>query len=280
MEGQGASTLGSGAGEERFPPYTVVMPEPTSEPFSELARVYDAIFAEVEYDEWCDFVLEVLSARGWDPTPDETPVLDLACGTGSSTLPYATRGFRVVGADASGAMLDVARAKLPGVAFHRQGFLDLDLPQRFDLVVCVFDSLNNLTEPRDLELAFSRVFEHLRPGGWFVFDANTRAGLRDLWDDDRFEGEVLGPDGPVRFVWQHRFDAVAQLGHITAHCQVHTDHGLREFVEEHTERGYDPPVLRPMLERVGFGRVEFLEYPDANVPGADSPRVWGLARKR
>ena len=255
------------------------MTEANTEPFTELAHVYDAIFADIEYKEWCAFVLEVLAARGWQPDPTDTQVLDLACGTASSTVPYAQRGFQVSGADAAIAMLEVARAKLPNVVFHHQGFLELDLPDRFGLIVCVFDSLNNLTDPADLERAFARVYQHLESGGWFVFDANTRMGLRELWDDDRFEGEVLTEDGPARFVWTHRFDPKTELGHITAHCQIHTDHGLKAFTEEHTERGYDPPELRDMLERTGFACVEFLEYPDASLPTMESPRVWAFARK-
>jgi SAM-dependent methyltransferase len=184
-----------------------------------------------------------------------------------------------MGADASGPMLEVARLKLPGVRFHQQGFLDLELPERFHLVTCVFDSLNNLTDPHDLERAFGRVYKHLVPGGWFAFDVNTRLGVRELWDDDRFEGEVKTQDGPAHYVWTHRYDPVTHFGHITAHCQVWTNDGLREFTEHHTERGYDPQELVSWLERAGFHGVRFLEYPDRAVPTVDSPRVWGFARK-
>ena len=251
-------------------------------PFTQLARVYDAIFSDVEYEDWCEFALEVLTDLGWaDPMlePEDVRVLDLACGTGSSAQPYVDRGFRVTGADASEPMLEIARAKLPGVNFYRQGFLDLNLQARFDLVTCVFDSLNNLTDPDDLRRVFSRVFDHLEPGGWFAFDVNTTLGVRELWDDDRFEGEVKTADGPAHYVWTHRYDPQTGFGHITAHCQVWTDDGLREFTEQHVERGYDPGELAPMLEGVGFRDIRFLEYPDQAVPTVESPRVWGFARK-
>lgn len=253
-----------------------------SEPFTQLARVYDAIFADVEYEDWCEFVLEVLTDLGWvgvSLEPKNLRVLDLACGTGSSSAPYVERGFSVTGADLSESMLEIARAKLPGVTFHRQGFLDLHLETRFDLVTCVFDSLNNLTDPDDLGRTFSRVFDHLKPGGWFAFDVNTTLGVRELWDDDRFEGEVKTDDGPTHFVWTHQYDPATGFGHITAHCQVWTDDGLREFTEVHVERGCDPGELVPFLEGAGFRDVCFLEYPDQAVPTVDSPRVWGFAQK-
>jgi SAM-dependent methyltransferase len=251
-------------------------------PFSRLARVYDAIFHDVEYDDWADFTLEVLNDLDWighSLEPSEVRILDLACGTGGSTKPYVERGFDVTGVDASQYMLEVARNKLPGVTFHQQGFLDLALGTRFHLVTCVFDSLNNLTVPHDLERAFAQVFAHLLPGAWFAFDMNTSFGVRDLWDDDRFEGEVKTPDGPAHFVWTHQFDPITTFGHITARCEIWTQDGLETFTEEHVERGYDPLEVTPMLERVGFHRVRFLEYPDQAIPDVDSPRVWGFARR-
>jgi SAM-dependent methyltransferase len=249
----------------------------TSQPFSSLARVYDAIFSDVEYDDWCAFTLDQLSAdwAGERLEPSQVRVLDLACGTGASTVPYVGCGFDVTGVDASADMLEVARAKLPEVAFVRQNFLELDLAWHFHLVTCVFDSLNNLTEPRDLERTFERVFAHLEVGGWFVFDCNTRLGVRDLWDDGRFEGEVITDDGSVRFVWEHEFLEDRQLGQVTARCW---GEGF-SFSEVHLERGYDPGELSAMLERAGFAEVRCLEYPDAEVPTPESPRVWVFAQK-
>lgn len=243
-------------------------------PFTRLAGVYDAIMADIEYDGWAEFVLETLAARGWTPSRGAR-LLDLACGTGSSALPYLERGFQVTGADVSNEMLELARKKLPGARLVRQGFLELALPERFNLVTCVFDSLNNLTEPADLAATFARVLAHLEPGGWFAFDMNTRSGVRELWDEDRFEGVVNVPEGPVHFRWTHAYDPGSGLGFVTAYC--HTPDG--EFVERHAERGYDPAELAPMLESAGFADVEFLEYPDGAAPTPDSPRVWGFARR-
>jgi SAM-dependent methyltransferase len=244
-----------------------------SPPFSDLARVYDLIFDEIEYEDWTRFTLETVRDLGGTLRPGSS-VLDLACGTGSSSLPYVQLGFRVTGVDLSAQMLEVARAKLPGVTFFAQGFTELDLPDRFDLVSCVFDSLNNLTRPEDLELAFVRVFAHLNPGAWFVFDMNTPLGVRELWDEDRFEGEVVLEGEQIRFQWTHRYDSETELGLVTARFGRDL-----ECLEEHAERGYWPWDLEPMLGRAGFSRFTFLEYPDSSVPTVDTPRVWCFAQR-
>ena len=72
------------------------MPEVSAEPFSLLASVYDTIMAEVEYEEWAAFILELVDARGYQGGP----LLDLGCGTGNSTAPISERGLDVTGVDA------------------------------------------------------------------------------------------------------------------------------------------------------------------------------------
>src|SRR5690606_15503997 len=97
---------------------TTVPDEVDAVPFTLLAGVYDAIMAEVEYDEWAAFILELAHVRGYAGGP----LLDLGCGTGNSTVPMSDRGLDVSGVDASAAMLDVAREKLPHVEFTQATF--------------------------------------------------------------------------------------------------------------------------------------------------------------
>ena len=246
------------------------------QPFSSLASVYDAIFSDIDYGDWCAFTLSQIPGWAGDNLePSKVRVLDLACGTGSSTLPYVGCGYDVTGVDSSAEMLTVAKVKLPDTHFVQQTFQTLALEQSFHLVTCVFDSLNNLTDSRDLLTTFERVHQHLEPLGWFVFDCNTQIGVRELWDDDRFEGEVISESGSVRFLWEHIFLEELQLGQVTAHCW---GEGF-SFTEVHLERGYDAAELSAMLERVGFGNVTCMEYPDAAVPEPDSPRIWIFAQR-
>jgi SAM-dependent methyltransferase len=248
-------------------------------PFSSLAVVYDAIFAEVEYDDWCEFALTTLQNLGWLETHHGVAMLDLACGTGNSLRPYLARGFAVTGADASLEMLAVAQQKYPSLQFAAQGFLELQLKKRFGLVTCVFDSLNNLLETTDLVACFARVKAHLLPEGVFVFDCNTPLGVTDLWDDNEFVGDVGLPEGSAHFHWTHR--AVSDnRGEVTAQIWLMDNAGaqVREFSEVHLERGYTPEEVRQALEAAGFAQVTLLEYPDGADVDESTPRFWGFAR--
>jgi hypothetical protein len=48
-----------------------------------------------------------------------------------------------------------------------------DLGEQFDVVLCVYDSINHLVRFREWEAVFRRAREHLSDRGVFLFDINT-----------------------------------------------------------------------------------------------------------
>lgn len=98
----------------------------------------------------------------------ELPVgvaLDAACGTGRHAARLVALGHDVIGVDANAAMLEVARAKVPG-ADLREGRLDA-LPlddASVDLAVCSLA----LTHVPELAPAVRELARVLRPGGTAV----------------------------------------------------------------------------------------------------------------
>ena len=85
--------------------------------------------------------------------------------------------YEVVGVDASEPMLAVAARKLPGVRLVHGDMTRVTLGERFDVVLCAFDSINHLLRFEEWEAAFDRAHEHLDERGIFVFDVNTEHQL-------------------------------------------------------------------------------------------------------
>lgn len=247
-------------------------------PFSALAAVYDTLMDDVEYDAWADFILTYARDGGLNPVR----ALDVACGTGGLALELRRAGLEVEGLDASAEMLAVARRKLPEMRFHPGDLRGYGPgPGHYDLITCVFDSLNNLTDPGDLGLALNEMAAHLNPGGLAAFDLNTRLGVRELWEGNAVEGLAPMEDGrEVHYHWSHHHDPGSELGTVQAFCRVLDGEGEgQEFVEVHQERGYDPADLEPLLRSAGFGRWEIVEYPDYGEVNEQTPRIWVLAWK-
>jgi cyclopropane fatty-acyl-phospholipid synthase-like methyltransferase len=145
--------------------------------------------------------------------PGAATVLELACGTGS-VLEQLAAEFEVTGVDLSQGMLDVAADKVPEARLMRADMTRVALDDRFDVVLCVFDSINHLMTFKEWEAVFDRAHEHLAEGGIFVFDVNTARKLTTFaaspwavtqWfgDDNLMVLEVLHGERDT-FVWSIR----------------------------------------------------------------------------
>jgi SAM-dependent methyltransferase len=108
--------------------------------------------------------------------PDARTVLELACGTGA-ILEHLQHGYEMTGVDLSEAMLAVAARKVPGVRLFRADMTRVSLGETYDVVLCVYDSINHLLAFEEWQAVFDRTREHLADGGVFVFDVNTEAKL-------------------------------------------------------------------------------------------------------
>jgi SAM-dependent methyltransferase len=127
------------------------------------ARTYAELFSEVT----ALAAPALLSAAGANAGDR---VLDIACGPGTVSAQLAAIGARPVSLDLSGAMLRLARDRLPeGVPLVRANALRLPLREgSMDGVVCNFGILH-FPQP---ELAFNEGARVLRPGGhaaWSVW---------------------------------------------------------------------------------------------------------------
>jgi len=74
-----------------------------------------------------------------------------------------------------------------------------ELGQKFDVIICVFDSINHILSFADWGRVFRRVARHLAQGGLFLFDINTERKLRrhirePAWVK-QFDGHLLILDG-------------------------------------------------------------------------------------
>jgi len=129
--------------------------------------------------------------RSWMPKRPQgcVRVLELGCGT-ASILNALTKRWELWGIDLSQAMLRRARQKIPRGHFVRQDMTRFRLPVKFDVILCVLDSLNHVTTFAGWRRVFQRVREHLVEGGVFIFDVYTIKKLRVLATDGPFFNRI------------------------------------------------------------------------------------------
>lgn len=142
-----------------------------------IAEFYDSVVADpTEKGLWLKRLIKQYS-------PNAQNVLELACGTGS-LLEVLAKDYQVVGLDNSAEMLKHARNRLPNTEFILANMADFKLDQKFDAVLCIYDSINHLIRFSDWQKMFTAVAEHLESDGLFIFDMNTVEFLSKLNTSD------------------------------------------------------------------------------------------------
>ncbi len=95
-------------------------------------------------------------------------VLDLGCGNGALTAELAARGHDAEGMDASGDLLQTARANHPELRFRQGDAADFQAEPPYDAVFsnAVFHWIDREKQPGMIAC----VYNALKPGGQFVFE--------------------------------------------------------------------------------------------------------------
>lgn len=97
-------------------------------------------------------------------------VVEVGCGSGLLARHLLDAGHRVVATDASPAMLELARAHVPGAeAILRVTLPDDPVPEA-DAIVSVGHALNYLPDEEAIERALAAIARALRPGGILAID--------------------------------------------------------------------------------------------------------------
>lgn len=237
-----------------------------------LAGIYDFMMMGVDYEAWADYVLEAANHFGVAPRD----VLDLACGTGSTTIPLAKRGLSVTGLDLAPAMLAIARDKAReegvNIPFVEKNMLALDYENRFDMIVSFQDGINYLTGDGDFAKLTAGVSKGLKENGVFIFDLNRVDHYADT------ETTVIDLDDEY-LVYENNYDGEKRIWHINLTGFVKEGELYRKFEEVHEEKNHDRKEVEAALHANGLSIVAVWRIFTKEDATAEANRVLVVAKK-
>ena len=221
-------------------------------------KIYGKDFAAVYNEKWSfwavkmwPFLRDTVKKRA----PHAKSWLDLCCGTGTLLQRITRRRFEGTGVDVSKHQLRHARRNAPGARFVASDIRTLALDETFDVMTCMFDSLNYLTRSSDLLKAFRVARRHLAEDGVFVFDMNTYEGLEDSWCQTRAMEE------PGRtIIVETSFQPRRALGRCLITGFTKRGAFYTKFQEEHVQRAYRAREIEDLLARAGFSFRKYDGY--------------------
>ena len=118
-------------------------------------------------------------------------------------------------------MLSVARRKVPQARLFRQDMVDFHIDRRFDVICCVFDSINHVRRFSDWKRVFVGSADICHQGGCFIFDMNTERKL---------ERHIAEPP------WVHRFGKNLLIIDVTALPDRASNWNIKVFEHLKTNR--------------------------------------------
>ena len=241
--------------------------------YENFARVYDELMDNVPYEEWAQFILNLLQDR----KITEGLVLELGCGTGKMMTLLGKAGFDMIGVDNSVEMLQIAREKTSqDFLYLLQDMREFELYGTVKAVISVCDSVNYITKKEELRKVFQLVNNYLDPEGLFIFDFNTEYKYRELIGET-----VIAEDREdVSFIWFNEYDEESHLNDIDLKVFVQEEGDIyRKFQEEHIQRGYTLDEIKQLLEESGLIFLEAYEEYTTQAPQPDSGRIVVVAQE-
>lgn len=246
--------------------------------YDDIADLYD-LHVTVDFD-IPFFIAEAQRSGG--------KVLELMAGTGRVSVPLVEAGVELTCVDASEGMLERLRAKLGvrrlSATVHRADIRELDLRERFALVIIPFHSFSEVTSPDDAERALQSVVRHLSGSGRVIVPLHNPVvrlrgvdGALRLTSADAIDGGHLVVSG------FERFDARTRVVTRTQFYEVFDERGRLESKRMLAMefRLLWPGEFEDLAGRVGLEREAL--YGDYNYADFDEQRspfmVWVLRQR-
>ena len=167
-------------------------------------------------------------------------------------------------------MRAMAREKLPGgTRLYLADMTSFRLDARFDVIVCAYQGLNHLLSLAAWQRSFDCAYEHLNPGGLFVFDITTVSHLRQMAAVPQIVEQFAGNYLLIRV---RTADGMVFDWHIEVY-KLQPDGRYRLLTQTVALRSFPLADIRAAL-RARFASVEILDGDGNSTDAENEDRIW------
>lgn len=193
--------------------------------YKKFGYYYDEVMAQLNYDLWLEFIEDYLN-------PGDN-VLDLACGTATLCTMLKLKGFDAEGLDLSETILEIASEKMKinhlSFPLHHADMTSFKLNKKFNMITCFFDSVNFLSDIKQVKKLFECAHSHLKDNGFFIIDVFSKELLKEYENNDIVEDHVT-----FQLDWKTKKTSPTSLKHT-----IKITEGDDVFSENYYEYYYD-----------------------------------------
>jgi SAM-dependent methyltransferase len=222
-----------------------------------MAYYYDELYKEKPYKKEAEFIhtkIQQFLGKG------DFSILELACGSGTHSILLSEYGYNILATDRSEEFLEIARKKSKSKKLQFS-YMDMQNPTevgRFDIVICLFDSLGYLLNNENISRVFKYVKSVLRPNGLFIFEYWHASAFLKNFESCRYKY--------LENINLHRISNT-EINYLNQYASVHYKFFSTEgyYEEIHRNRFFLPQEMNLFIEYNGFELCNrFAGYTDSS----------------
>lgn len=186
-------------------------------------------------------------------------ILDLGCGPGLYTSQLAEKGYDVTGVDFSQNSIAYAKQYAKDHNLNIQYIcgdyleVEIDIKETYDMVMMIYCDFGALV-PEEREKLIKRIYDLLKPGGNFIFDALDEEAIKNM----SFGKNWYCDDGGFWQVEPHMY--LSNMSHYPEHKALLEEHIVDEVGNYKLYRFwnhyFNTQDVENMFIAEGFGAVE------------------------
>jgi SAM-dependent methyltransferase len=211
--------------------------------FDRSASLYDLFYGWKDYREES----ERIHALVQNALPGARTLLDIACGTGRH-LEHLRRHYEVEGVDINPVLLELARARNPGISLHLADMTVFKLERRFDVVTCLFSSIAYLDDVERMRRGLANMARHLAPGGMLIVEPWFEP---HQWEDGHL-GAIFVDQKELKAARMNVARSANGISFLDFHYLVGRPDGVTHFTETHSLALFTDAEYRDAFGAVGL----------------------------
>jgi cyclopropane fatty-acyl-phospholipid synthase-like methyltransferase len=230
--------------------------------FEHYSTYYDHLYSSKEYFVENSFILDLSHLQSG------SSILDIGCGTGGHSIPFAKSGFNVTGIDFSKSMLEYAEEKNQDLSkkvnFQLADARHFRDTKKFDLVISLFAVMSYQNTNSDLEQVIQTARYHLDPGWLFIFDAWYGPAVLKQQPETRV-AEISLPDGQLFRIARPQMHTETNTVDVNyTLLKIIKNSMVDETNETHTMRYFFLPEIEYFAEKNGFKVIKACPFMHAD----------------
>ena len=234
--------------------------------YEEFSYIYDKLSFDLEYEKYANHILKIANQYGIN----RDKMLELAAGSGMLTQYFFDEFSEIDALDISTDMLTVFAKKydVDNVNLIYYDMVEFENHSQYDLIVILLDSLNYVTDPKDIVKLFKNCYQNLKPGGLLICDINSEYKMREVFGSNCFVYEYED----IFYTWDNFLEDDLIDMHLNFFVEEN-DGRYKRIYEYQQERIYDRGFIKEKLDKAGFKDIKTYDLDDLKEVKEDTMRI-------